>query len=66
METPARYLFLILMILLLAGGRRGEAQTFLSEDWENCGSLLPEGWATVGTDKTPKGQAAEWFTAGEG
>lgn len=39
----------------------------LHEDWSDCpDGLLPSGWTTTGTDKTPSGYAASMFEYGEG
>ncbi len=61
-----RHLALVLMIL-------GSSMTALAnhynlyEDWSNCtDSSLPEGWTTIGTDKTPSGYAASFFEYGDG
>ncbi len=57
---------IILALLLTGAFATSKAQTFLSEDWNGSTGSLPMGWTTTGTDKTPEGEAAEWFSKGEG
>lgn len=45
---------------------KASCQTFFSEDWTGAGESLPSGWTTTFCDKTPDGQAAEWFSKGDG
>ena len=42
------------------------AQTFFSQNWNEAVNALPEGWTTVGTDKTPTEFESQWFSKGEG
>lgn len=57
---------IIVWAILTAGISLSHAQTFLYEDWTGATGSLPAGWATTSTDKTPDGEAAEWFSKGEG
>ena len=67
MTHHINYLLRIVLTLLIAGGTATtEAQTFFSEDWSGATGTLPAGWTTTATDKTPDGEAAEWFSKGEG
>lgn len=38
-----------------------DAQTFFSHSWTDSDQGLPDGWTTVGTDKTPSGEGASHF-----
>lgn len=67
MTLNIKLAFKIFLTMLIAGTvNESQAQTFLYEDWSDATGRLPAGWTTVGTDKTPDGEAAQWFAKGEG
>lgn len=41
-------------------------QRFFFNQWEGVDNPLPIGWYTFADDKTPVGEASEWFSKGEG
>lgn len=59
-------LTVVLAIILSMAPGKAKSQTFFSEDWSGAGESLPSGWTTTLCDKTPDGQAAEWFSRGDG
>lgn len=57
----------IALAIFLAGTfKTANGQTFFHEDWAGAIGSLPSGWTTTATDKTPDGEAAEWFSKNEG
>lgn len=65
--THIKSVFIIILTIFFVGSaKESKAQTFLYEDWSGVSGILPSGWTTVGTDKTPDGDAAGWFAKGEG
>lgn len=42
------------------------AAPFFHESWDSTPGTLPQGWTTLGTEKTPDGTAAGLFSKGEG
>ncbi len=39
---------------------------FFHQSWETVSGNLPDRWTTYGTDKTPDGEASNWFEYGDG
>lgn len=57
----------ILILALVCSLSSYAEQSSLYEDWSNCDEgILPEGWTTEGTQKTPSGYSASCFEYGEG
>lgn len=56
----------VLTVILSMAAGKANSQAFFNEDWSGVSGGLPVGWSTTLCDKTPDGQAAEWFSRGDG